>query len=276
MKPLVALALKFIMGEEGVEEVGRSNWGDAVSQFLAAVGWTTPAPWCCALACWSIREACRQMHYLGLPVPMTASCELMREFARSKDLLFDTPQPGDLMLVLGSNGLAHHTGMVQGVDGNLFWTVEGNSNQDGSAEGFEVVPQHRTVTPGHFVFFRWGALVDDTESYALYVDGKKLWDMPVWDGHANAPARVLYEAMGFTVDWDDADHAVTVKGGALPATVNGMAVPVEVTEHDVDGKGTWQAFGPVRDLAAAVNAPVAVDVDSLSVHVGLPQWPQGG
>ena len=41
----------------------------------------------------------------------------------------------------------HHTGIVIKYDPITgdFWTVEGNTNQDGGREGYEVAVQHRNV-----------------------------------------------------------------------------------------------------------------------------------
>ena len=47
------------------------------------------------------------------------------------------PQPGDIFIMDFGAGKGH-TGFVSAVKGNRIETVEGNSNDEGSREGFEV------------------------------------------------------------------------------------------------------------------------------------------
>lgn len=50
----------------------------------------------------------------------------------------DLIQPGDIFLVVKSPRDWIHTGIITGLDNDTFHTIEGNTNDEGSREGFEV------------------------------------------------------------------------------------------------------------------------------------------
>jgi len=52
--------------------------------------------------------------------------------------LTDSPEPGDIGLVPGGATGHRHVLMVERVEGGTVHTIEGNSNDEGSAEGHEV------------------------------------------------------------------------------------------------------------------------------------------
>jgi hypothetical protein len=51
-------------------------------------------------------------------------------------------------------GRYSHTGFVRAVVGQTFTTIEGNSNDEGSREGYEVCSNVRPLTPKKYVFVR--------------------------------------------------------------------------------------------------------------------------
>jgi len=112
-----------------------SNWGKHVEKYLKSVGIAVPAPWCMAFVYWCVNEACKEMN---LPNPLKKTGSVMDQWNSSKQLrIIDKPQKGDIF-IMDFGGGKGHTGFVTGVVGDKINTVEGNSNDEGSREGFEV------------------------------------------------------------------------------------------------------------------------------------------
>lgn len=143
----VARALDF------AREVPRnSNWGQAVQRFLVAVGWKKPQPWCAAYVSYVGSRA------LGAawPLPLTAGCATLGDAAEAKQLLQHTPARGDVFLLKSpSLGRFAHTGFIVAVnaDGSCV-TLEGNTNDGGSRDGWGVFQRTRHFAPADR-FIRW-------------------------------------------------------------------------------------------------------------------------
>lgn len=59
-----------------------------------------------------------------------------------------TPVPGAIVIFEEGNGPNGHAGIVTAVSGNIFLTVEGNTNTDGSRDGYEVAAKsHQLDAP---------------------------------------------------------------------------------------------------------------------------------
>src|SRR5688500_1060182 len=105
------------------------------------------------------------------PLPATASCYVLGEFAQRREVLVKEPRAGDVFLQYNSilRRFAH-TGIVVRVDaervtGGEKWyectTIEGNTNEDGSREGEGVYCRTRRLYPGvGDRFVRWADLDD--------------------------------------------------------------------------------------------------------------------
>ncbi|HZP82234.1 MAG TPA: CHAP domain-containing protein [Chthonomonadaceae bacterium] len=133
------------------EEPPGSNWGRAVKVYLASVGIATPAPWCAAFVNYKIHQAAQQ---LGVTTdwPRTGYCPTIAAWAKRNRRFLALPQPGCVFLVRDSAGRYRHTGFVSEVhaDGTVS-TVEGNSNDTGSAEGIGVFSLRRSTARLRFV-----------------------------------------------------------------------------------------------------------------------------
>lgn len=77
------------------------------------------------------------------PLPMTASCDVLLEAARKKGWLTGSPRAGDVFLVMKSETDAVHTGFVTDVKLLSVKTIEGNTNADGSRDGYGVFERSR-------------------------------------------------------------------------------------------------------------------------------------
>jgi len=108
-----------------------SNWGPDVKKYLASVGITFPASWCMAFVYW-----CVDQHYPKNPLTKTGGV-LAQWNSLPKSMKVKVPLPGDIFIM--DFGTGHgHTGFVTAVNGDRIETIEGNSNDDGSREGYEV------------------------------------------------------------------------------------------------------------------------------------------
>ena len=133
-------ALHQARSQLGVEEVPRgSNWGPKVREYINAGGFDKPVFWCGCFVIWGLLKAAYKRK---LP-KNKASTFYWYLFAKENNILFKTPKRGDIFVWNNDGG--GHMGWVVAVDGNRFRTFEGNSNSDGSRNGYAVVERWRTI-----------------------------------------------------------------------------------------------------------------------------------
>lgn len=126
--------------EIGKEEIPRgSNWGENVQKYLHSVGIDFAASWCMAFVYWCTSQA----------DPNTALLKtggVLNQWNRiDTKYKFTDPQPGDIFIMDEGHGLGH-TGFVESVDGLNIGTIEGNTNEGGSREGYGVFRRTRTIS----------------------------------------------------------------------------------------------------------------------------------
>lgn len=162
MSTLMVLTLAH--AHKDITEQGGDNRGQMVKRFLAITGLPEGNPWCAAFVaycgfhgCWDIH---REKSYW--PLPKTASCYELGEFARKKGILMDKPEVSDVFLVyFDSKKRFAHTGFILSVnpDGSCT-TIEGNTSGGGSREGWGVfVRTRRFAAADRFV--RWKQLLPE-------------------------------------------------------------------------------------------------------------------
>lgn len=129
-------------------EVGGQNAGPWVRLYMdgnEGSSW----PWCAGFVTWVVRQAAEAM---GIAAPAhlkrTYSCDVLGGAAKGAQKLVaatsDKVVPGSVFLVRGAKaGDWVHTGIVIGVDGQTVTTIEGNTNDEGSREGYEVCQRIR-------------------------------------------------------------------------------------------------------------------------------------
>jgi hypothetical protein len=132
------------------------NWGRFVQAIIDSAGGTSPEPWCASFVYYCGSRVLGR----GWPLPMTRSCDVLLEYARSNNMLFDQALAGDVFLVMRSEHDAIHTGFVDALRPDLglqaFATLEGNTNTDGSANGIGVFSNVRgTTARTAYEFIRW-------------------------------------------------------------------------------------------------------------------------
>ena len=159
---LVATAQAFVdLGEEGGD-----NRGQMVELFLKGVGQKAGAPWCAAF----VHHVGYRSHFdhrlddSSWPLPATASCWALHDFAERHKLLRDTPRFGDVFLVKAKGANMYiHTGIVVTLDDAapteedvkyVCTCIEGNTNNDGSSHGYTTLRRPRKFREGD-KFIRW-------------------------------------------------------------------------------------------------------------------------
>lgn len=127
-----------------------SNGGRWVEAIQRVGGTSTGNPWC----------ACFVSIILGIayqgkpPLPFTASCDVLLEYARKKDWLTNTPVVGDVFLRLRSAHDADHTGFVTS-ETHPWSTIEGNAAESGTREGVGVFELRRPKGTEKYVFINY-------------------------------------------------------------------------------------------------------------------------
>lgn len=139
-------AIEIAITQLGKEEQPRgSNWGSDVKAYLNSVGINFPASWCAAFVYWCFREA---SGYLSTPPPLIRTGGVLNHWSSAKkQYKFTTPEVGDIFIMDLGHGLGH-TGIVIEVsaDRKSVLTIEGNTNDTGSREGYEVCKRSRPTS----------------------------------------------------------------------------------------------------------------------------------
>lgn len=173
MAGLRETALMAARSQIGVREES-PNWGVDVKTYLEAAGIRIPAPWCAAFVNW-VAEIAAQL--LGVVSPLEeikhqALAHAYYEWAKKNGYLVKPEEvlPGDLFVLwFPSLGRYGHIGFVDRIDlaRKSYWTIEGNSNSNGSREGVEVCQNERWIG-SRVQFIRWTRKVHPIASTGGY------------------------------------------------------------------------------------------------------------
>jgi len=133
-------------------EVGGQNRGPWVRLYMnGSEG--KQYPWCAGFVSYIVRQACQGMN-VEMPFEYTWSVPHLASQARKKDIFLDgqkgKPNTGYIFLQKSKKGYSH-TGFVISKKLNSFTSIEGNTNDDGSAEGYEVCSRTRSYKNKDFV-----------------------------------------------------------------------------------------------------------------------------
>ena len=165
MLPLSLAALTYASDMVGVTEDfingAWTNWGPEVKEFLFAAGITTPAPWCAGFVNWCAEQGAydKEMTSPLEEVELQAYVQSYAEWALV-ERRFVPPEEagtGDLFILYYDNlGRYGHIGFVVEIDLEEGWftTIEGNTNDQASREGFKVAERRRSIKPST-KFIRW-------------------------------------------------------------------------------------------------------------------------
>lgn len=135
--------LAIAKSQVGLQEIPKgSNWGEHVKKYLSSVGINFPASWCMAFVYWCYRESARELNVIN---PLFKTGGVLSQWNKTNVLKKRTvPERGDIFIMDFGGGLGH-TGIVTKVEGPNIHTIEGNSNDEGSREGFEVCERVRPI-----------------------------------------------------------------------------------------------------------------------------------
>ena len=139
MSELANRALQVAITQIGKEEIPRgSNWGEHVQKYLNSVGINFQAAWCMAFLYWCFKQA-----GMVKQLPKTGGCLAMLHTV-DKQYIVKKPEVGAIVVWDHGKGLGH-VGIVERVDGDKMYTIEGNTNNDGSREGYAVERKVRKI-----------------------------------------------------------------------------------------------------------------------------------
>jgi hypothetical protein len=141
-------------------EIGGENSGPWVRMYMdgnEGIEWK----WCAGFSFFMIAQACA---FAGKPMPMAKSftVDTVVDRAKAANLFLSEAQakatagkarivPGSLFVVRASSTHWSHVGIVSQADKESFGTIEGNTNNDGSSNGFEAIEQVRGYKGKDFV-----------------------------------------------------------------------------------------------------------------------------
>jgi len=146
--------------EQGPREVGGQNRGPWVRLYMEGNEGDAWA-WCAGFAMYIMKQACRSLS-LPLPIQPSFSCDELARRADKAGLLVSEIaaqklgmlKRGSLFLVRRSATDWVHTGIVTEVGEGSFETIEGNTNDEGSREGYEVCARVRGFKDMDFIIWR--------------------------------------------------------------------------------------------------------------------------
>jgi len=156
--PLVVAYARQHLAQHPLEEGGQNSgpWVRLYTQGREGTDW----PWCAGFATFCLSQACTSLG-VAMPVPRTVSCDDMARHAGARLLPGPAPSqrsritPGSFFLRLAGPGETRwkyaHTGIVVQAGPDTFKTIEGNTNDDGSAEGYEVCARVRGYASIDFI-----------------------------------------------------------------------------------------------------------------------------
>lgn len=136
--------LSVARSQVGFAEIPKtSNWGKHVQKYLKSVGITYPAAWCMAFVYWCVNEACKEV---GVKNNLIVTGGVLKQWNEIAPRFKATqPKRGCIFIMDYGKGLGH-TGIVENIlpDGKIA-TIEGNTNDEGSREGYEVARRTRNI-----------------------------------------------------------------------------------------------------------------------------------
>ena len=134
---LNSLSLKTAQSQNGVQEVPRnSNAGPAVESYLKSVGLGKGYAWCMAFVYWSVKQAALQLNTTS---PLVKTAGVLRQWNEvNPKMKYTSPKVGDVFIMDYGKGQGHTGFVVDVLPNGWIRTIEGNTNDEGSREGYEV------------------------------------------------------------------------------------------------------------------------------------------
>lgn len=140
---------------EHPREIGGQNSGPWVRYYTRG-NEGAAFPWCAAFVTSVLRQAA-DIFGVKTPVPYTLSCDLLAANAKKTGIFVPNKGAkgaigeGSIFLNIRKARDWDHTGLVIGTNEDSIETIEGNTNDDGSREGYEVCRRFRSWNGRDFV-----------------------------------------------------------------------------------------------------------------------------
>lgn len=145
-KVLLAYARRHLA--EHPVEIGGQNRGPWVRMYMdrnEGDKW----PWCAGFATFVLRQACQTLG-VEMTYPRAFGCDYLAGYAQKHGTFIQGMSPavkaGDFFLVRKAKYHWAHIGIVDEVQGDVITTIEGNTNDEGSPEGYEVCRRVRKAS----------------------------------------------------------------------------------------------------------------------------------
>src|SRR5436189_1564663 len=138
-------------------EVGGENCGPWVRLYMDGQE-GAPFAWCAGFACFVLKQAANAIG-AQLPIQTSVSCDALATSAKQRGVFLAGGvgvsharlAPGSFFLNRKTDADWVHTGIVTGVESESFHTIEGNTNDGGSREGYKVCQRVRPYGAPDFV-----------------------------------------------------------------------------------------------------------------------------
>lgn len=242
----------------GYHEGYKNGHWDNIQKYSAEVPgltWSQGQPWCAVFVSWAALQA-----GLAALFPCTASCATGVKWYQDKGRWSEYPAVG-AQVFYGAGG-GSHTGLVEHFDDNWIYTVEGNTNVNGSAEGDGVYRRTRARRDPYVFGYGYpeyaGGIYSADPAYAAQNPAQAPQGDAPFPGAAwfhNAPDDPLITAMGYRLEaehcsaykvgpgpqWSDADRTSyrlwQLKLGFRGADADGWPGPVSWSKLHVPAQG---------------------------------------
>ena len=130
VEKFIEIALEWVGTKEEPEG---SNRGFHIDLWNRACNVPVGSFWCASFVS-SVASRLKFLTGTNWELGTSADCDVWFARARKLGIVYQTPRKGDIFLVMAKGSLndAVHIGIVGGFDGGEWWSIEGNSNLDGS------------------------------------------------------------------------------------------------------------------------------------------------
>lgn len=142
--------------KQSPREIGGQNRGPWVRLYMKGNEGTEWA-WCAGFACFLLQQACKSKQ-LALPIEPSFSCDSLAASAKKQDLFLSERRldrsvikPGMFFLNRRTSTDWTHVGIVTEANDEVFMSIEGNTNDEGSREGYEVCQRIRGYRKKDFI-----------------------------------------------------------------------------------------------------------------------------
>ncbi|MCX5196083.1 peptidoglycan-binding protein [Streptomyces sp. NBC_00249] len=233
-------------GEIGYQEGNDDGDWNNIQKFSPAVPdleWSQGQAWCATFVAWCARESGNESLF-----PVSASCAEGVSWFAERDRFTEYPVIGG-QVFFGSGG-GSHTGICIAYTGSTITTIEGNTNDDGSAEGDGVYLKTRDRTSNRV----YGYGIPD------FPEGVVLAD-PAWKGR---PGAVYF-----------AEEASESDLSAGPTTPSSPHESARDDSGDGGDDGGYEPFPGAEFFHPGQDSPVVTRMGERLVAEGCSAYAEG-